>query len=79
MFQQPHFPQPKYIHSYETAIICHYFSHTNIKGKKQQMMEKYKKQNIKYHSLATSCASSKLFYFQKKLLLYFLSMLCSKT
>jgi hypothetical protein len=66
MFQQPHFPKPKYIHSYEYVIICHNFtSHMNIKGKKQQMMEKYKKQKIKYHSLTTSCASSKLFYFQK--------------
>jgi hypothetical protein len=42
------------------------------------MMEKYKKEKIKYHNLATLGASSKLFYFQAKLLLYSLSILCSK-
>jgi hypothetical protein len=46
MFQQPHFPQPKYLHNYESIIICLVFtSHINIKGKKRQMMEKYKKIN----------------------------------
>jgi hypothetical protein len=53
-----------------SVLSPNFTSLTNIKGKKQHIMEKYKKQKIKYHSLA-------IFVYVIKIILFLELLFCS--